>query len=1215
MAQTFLEFIDNQRQPAAATAPNPEHQGFLDFVDRQQGTATAKPNAHQQGFLDFIKLQKPPNTPAPPKSGPAPANAPGRGHGGVDLNNPDIPDQFSQTDEAARLQAAGTPARDLEQQTPSWTGEALPAAAQKIKAVGQGFLKTFAAVGNAPESGGLPMTYEDLQTTPREQYEAVKQDAQQQAELAEKSAQNLTGKQQTAVALAGTAEDLALKGLAYALAGQAIAPLAAPALKAAGAISNPVARVATKALIHGAKTGAEMAAVDASLNPENPLEAGKSGFVSGAALGPIGEVAGEVAGRVAKTGLGQKLTRAGLEALGMGGLTAAQKPKDKTWSEWAPEIASQALVGGFFGLKSETPAMDKAEWIGRQQKKLGDLGVRVDRQDLNDVHDRMQAADEKTAPLIWNNFFDQHAAAQEKENRDWSFARSDMKLAAGQDGVWTEPHQWEPNWSAESDPTNRETLNREPSYEKRLWRDPDTGRILYSDSETTREATPEEAQALQDQTQAYKDNGILIDPKTGERIGWKTPQNETMAQDSAVPPPVPSETFAMDDGKGGQIRYERAQNGSLWIIRSSGERQPLPPGQAQRIESRRTGQTNVLAPGIEYSKVYEEDGRGHTIYRVNGEWWDHSVNTDPKAKNPEERIEPLEPSRADKEEQAYQERKSGEPWKQGTADGLRGENTPAAPVSPWEPARKVTFSNPEVPENPNGYHVVKKGNRNYLIYDGTGKMVSAFNPSEAAANGKLASLIEESRRRFQEQKQAQQNAAPQNMAIQTNDGSSGPPPMPGKPSQPPADEVIVKSNGKKYLPSQLRLKLADLKKNGVEAEPVEFTDLPEKEKARWGYRILNAGGATTVNNPQAGMEPHPLETKATSAAAQVPPEGGTVNLTTPEGGDITKAVPAAPIQTQPPAAEGTSAYGDAGRNDPGLAAGSAERSQNQPVPAQPGAGEQRPAGALGRFQDAFNAGRNANRYRIGPAELTPEEQPLYDILSQLTGRPVQKVRELDGKAMPNGALHEGTIYISDKANDPVLAVGLHEALHDMARSSPDLYQQVMDAYADLARAGQTDAAAASRHQRGVNRARAERGLEPLGDPALREEMLADLAADYAMEKGFWQRLVQKSPEAFQKLAGKILNFFDRMIEALAGQAYQPRIKDQLLLSVQARERMRQAIGDAMAEHAQRNNFVNAEGRGRAERPNGGLENMNGTLLSERLSRLGGLSEEAASENG
>lgn len=159
-------------------------------------------------------------------------------------------------------------------------------------------------------------------------------------------------------------------------------------------------------------------------------------------------------------------------------------------------------------------------------------------------------------------------------------------------------------------------------------------------------------------------------------------------------------------------------------------------------------------------------------------------------------------------------------------------------------------------------------------------------------------------------------------------------------------------------------------------------------------------------------------------------------------------------------------------------------------------------------------------------------------------------------------LRDGNRLVNRDADAPLLSVASHEMLHQMQRDRPDLYEELE---AEIRRQGRLDDFGAVLH------ARAQASGEKPGaisDKTVREELVADAVGDALTDPEFIDRLAQRNPSLFAKVA----EYFKKALDTVLS-----RLKD---LGSSKYLRDVKAFRDKLADVLQRY----AEGRPRQEAP-------------------------------
>lgn len=179
-----------------------------------------------------------------------------------------------------------------------------------------------------------------------------------------------------------------------------------------------------------------------------------------------------------------------------------------------------------------------------------------------------------------------------------------------------------------------------------------------------------------------------------------------------------------------------------------------------------------------------------------------------------------------------------------------------------------------------------------------------------------------------------------------------------------------------------------------------------------------------------------------------------------------------------------------------------------------------------------------------------------------------------------------TIFLNVRSPQALTSLVGHELLHNLKTESPQLYRQM---FVKLA-AFMDDAKFNSYLKRKQEQYRKE-GLWNIDDSKSAEELFADFFQDSFQDKAFWNRLAEKEPTLFKKLATTVLEFLNKLTAKLKDVgAY--RYFDDI-------DKAHDVIADALAEFARRSpeaareplktNIENEPGRTDRESPQGKSE--------------------------
>lgn len=147
--------------------------------------------------------------------------------------------------------------------------------------------------------------------------------------------------------------------------------------------------------------------------------------------------------------------------------------------------------------------------------------------------------------------------------------------------------------------------------------------------------------------------------------------------------------------------------------------------------------------------------------------------------------------------------------------------------------------------------------------------------------------------------------------------------------------------------------------------------------------------------------------------------------------------------------------------------------------------------------------------RITPADTVPDAiaRALAEFDKAFGGRTVVVRNETPGVIDFQGVTTRGNErFVNESSDAPITTVAGHEMLHQMRKSDPSLYHEL----ADYVR----NNADTLGHQRAVNKGRPDY----LKEDAANEELVADLTGDALSDPEFLDRMAQRNPALFAKVA-------------------------------------------------------------------------------------------------
>lgn len=165
--------------------------------------------------------------------------------------------------------------------------------------------------------------------------------------------------------------------------------------------------------------------------------------------------------------------------------------------------------------------------------------------------------------------------------------------------------------------------------------------------------------------------------------------------------------------------------------------------------------------------------------------------------------------------------------------------------------------------------------------------------------------------------------------------------------------------------------------------------------------------------------------------------------------------------------------------------------------------------------------------------------------------------DFEGKTLFRGAMSDsiaGTIFLDIKSDKPHMAVLLHEMVHEMRKSAPDIYARYAERLNQV-----LNPSALNKYSEQLIAKYEAQGLKPPSN--IDEELHGDIAADFGHDPEFWKLMGDNQPAAFRKVLDSIKTFLDDVLAKLTG-ANRPFGTDKYLTDIKA---ARQAVATAMRE--------------------------------------------------
>lgn len=172
----------------------------------------------------------------------------------------------------------------------------------------------------------------------------------------------------------------------------------------------------------------------------------------------------------------------------------------------------------------------------------------------------------------------------------------------------------------------------------------------------------------------------------------------------------------------------------------------------------------------------------------------------------------------------------------------------------------------------------------------------------------------------------------------------------------------------------------------------------------------------------------------------------------------------------------------------------------------------------------------------------------------------------NGVTFPGGTGNR--IFINQDSDRPHLAVLGHEMAHQMAKTRPDLYAQLVQAVRPYVKAGEYGADFASSPV--ARNSYPKDASQSVRDAAIREEFIGEILSDGFMDKAFWRALGSKNPALLQSVARFVAELIDT-IKAKVGYAS----RTERYLSDYTR--VMQLAGEVMAEYGMQTDEAPADG--------------------------------------
>ncbi len=168
---------------------------------------------------------------------------------------------------------------------------------------------------------------------------------------------------------------------------------------------------------------------------------------------------------------------------------------------------------------------------------------------------------------------------------------------------------------------------------------------------------------------------------------------------------------------------------------------------------------------------------------------------------------------------------------------------------------------------------------------------------------------------------------------------------------------------------------------------------------------------------------------------------------------------------------------------------------------------------------------DAMRFREVPRDVLPDalDRALRE-LESASGTRISIVRNLTPEADTWNGLtfrKQGRIFVDERADAPAVVVVAHEFTHNLRQQAPDLYAALE---AEVRRQGRLPEWQAELERR-THGERVDRDLAA-------EELTANAVGDAMGDRAFLQRLAERSPEIFRRVAKAFMDFLDGLLARL-----------------------------------------------------------------------------------
>jgi GNAT superfamily N-acetyltransferase len=190
-------------------------------------------------------------------------------------------------------------------------------------------------------------------------------------------------------------------------------------------------------------------------------------------------------------------------------------------------------------------------------------------------------------------------------------------------------------------------------------------------------------------------------------------------------------------------------------------------------------------------------------------------------------------------------------------------------------------------------------------------------------------------------------------------------------------------------------------------------------------------------------------------------------------------------------------------------------------------------------------------------QVDAPNEKLAGAVAKALGKELVFMEQKGGKTVPmNGmVLNDDRIFIlKGSSKDFVTGTVLHEAFHQLEKDYPELYNQ-------LAKDLGSQVTGLKGFSENLNAKRTKAGMDPLSLRDSAREMISDIAHDQAYQKGFWDKLAQKAPDAFKRVYDFVTDLIQRIKEGLGVKG--GRGMNQYLVNA---EKVQQIMADTMAKY-------------------------------------------------